>query len=196
MPAKRVNELPGVLTGMADAALKAETATVRRMTQVGTDIVDQHGRKFHIRAGSTGKRWPLEGKGDVQTFGTRDGQPVVRGAIRGVPEGFWVIVTEGSRKHVISTRRQRGAEVRYSSGGAIRRSISVRQQNRMIGNRANTNRLAPIRTPYGPRQWVMHPGHGPIGQPWNLAMLQASQRLPQVAEYETSRRLVQAFTGK
>lgn len=182
---------------MGNAALKAETATVRRMTEVCESIVDTEGAKFRLRSGSNGRRYPLEGRGNVRVFGSRDGVPLVRGAVRGIPEGFWVIVEEGSYQHIITSRRGRGGVQRQTrSGRTASRFLGVGATTRRIQRGQSLGRLQPVRTPYGPRQFVNHPGHGPIGNPWGDAMAESEDRLPKVLEVESARRMVEQFTGR
>lgn len=60
------------------------------------------------------------------------------------PKGFWVIIEKGSKFHRI--------ERRFTGSGRNRRA-----------------RL--LRTPYGPRPYVLHPGHRSIAHPWEQAMM-------------------------
>jgi hypothetical protein len=180
---------------MANAALRAETATVRRMTDVCDSIVDDEGGRFRIR-GRYGQKFPLEGKGNVKTFASKDGVPLVRGAVRGIPEGFWVIVQEGSYRHVITSRKNRQGQGRTTrKGRQVDRFMTFGQVTRSIQKGASLNKLRPVRTPYGPRQYVIHPGHGQIGNPWRKSMDRSADRLPQVLEAETVKRLAEKFRG-
>ncbi len=191
------NALAPTITGMGNAALKAETATVRRMTEVCESIVDTEGAKFRLRSGSNGRRYPLEGRGNVRVFGSRDGVPLVRGAVRGIPEGFWVIVEEGSYQHIITSRKGRdGTTGLTRKNKAKARALGIGATTRRIQRGQSLGRLQPVRTPYGPRQFVNHPGHGPIGNPWGDAMAESEDRLPKVLEVESARRMVEQFTGR
>jgi len=180
---------------MGRASLQAETATVRRMTDVCDSIVDDEGGRFRIR-GRTGQKFPLEGRGNVKTYASREGVPLVRGAVRGIPEGFWAIVQEGSFKHVITSRKNRQGQGRTTrSGRQVDRFMTFGQVTRSIQKGKSLNKLRPVRTPYGPRQYVIHPGHGPIGDPWGKSMERSRVRLPDVLQVESAKRLVERFQG-
>lgn len=196
MPSGRaLTELPAVLTSMGKACVEAELYTVRELTYVAGDIVDRQGRKFRLRSGNNGKKFPLEAKTDVKQYGTREGVLVVRGAVRGVPEGFWSIVMYGSYPHVITGRKDRQGKGRVTrTGREVSRAMTYGQVTRRLMKGQSLAKLQPVRTPYGPRQYVMHPGHGPIGKPWDLAMVEAGIRLPQVLDAAASRSLVRTFT--
>lgn len=190
-----INELPATITGMGEAALRAETATVRRMTDVCGDIVDRHGFPYRIRSGNNGRKYPLESKRDVRRYATQAGVVLVRGAVRGIPEGFWQIVVNGSFPHIIAARKDRQGKGRTTrSGREVSRKLTFGQQTRRLQRGEGLGVLAPIRTPYGPRQYVMHPGHGQIADPWSGAMGESEDRLPQVMEIETTRRFLEQFT--
>jgi hypothetical protein len=180
---------------MGRASLQAETATVRRMTDVCDSIVDDEGGRFRIR-GRTGQKFPLEARGNVKTYASREGVPLVRGAVRGIPEGFWAIVQQGSFRHIITSRKGRGGVQRQlRSGRQAARFLSVGATTKRIQRGQSLGRLQPVRTPYGPRQFVNHPGHGPIGDPWGKSMERSRVRLPDVLQVESAKRLVERFQG-
>lgn len=74
-----------------------------------------------------------------------------RSLVEGTPAGFWAIVNEGSKKHRIE---------------------------RKLKGRGKGRRAQLLRTPYGPRPYVLHPGHRALGHPWASAMSRVS-RIPQ-----------------
>lgn len=167
--------VPEVFREMADESVRVNRRFLEIVTKQMVAAINQEGAKYRLRSGSTGRRFPLEASSDVRAFERQAGGIVVVGKVRGVPPGFWAIVEDGSRPHVISTRRVRGKEVRYTKGGAVRRNMGISTQTRRLMAGKGLGSLVPVRTPYGPRQWVMHPGHGPIGKPWAASMVRSEK---------------------
>ena len=178
MPAvKSVSMLGPTFTAMSDAAAKANVATIRDATKELAVIVNAHGARYRLR-GRGGQRWPLAAKSDVRGFNTAGGDTVVRGSVRGIPEGFWHIVTYGSGPHIITR------------GG--KRSLSAKLRQFEDGELGSG--LKPIRTPYGPRQFVHHPGHGTIGRPWEAAMAQGAPKVAETVAAGQFKAQLKAFT--
>jgi hypothetical protein len=67
--------------------------------------------------------------------------------VYGTPAGFWMIVDKGSKKHRIE---------------------------RKFGGKGKNKYARLLRTPYGPRPYVLHPGHGALGHPWDKAMVKVN----------------------
>jgi hypothetical protein len=67
--------------------------------------------------------------------------------VYGTPTGFWTIVDKGSKRHRIERKFKGSGKKRYAQL---------------------------LRTPYGPRPYVLHPGHGPQGHPWDKAMVKVN----------------------
>lgn len=84
--------------------------------------------------------------------------------IYGVPAGFWTIVEKGSKPHRIERR---------------------------LAGRGSNRRAQLLSTPYGPRPYVLHPGHGTQGHPWEIAMTRVNHIPP--STFEPS--LTKAFKG-
>lgn len=80
-----------------------------------------------------------------------------RALVEGSPQGFWSIINVGSKRHRIE---------RKLKGSGKKRRAQL------------------LRTPYGPRPYVLHPGHSAVGHPWNAAMHRVD-RMPQ-SIYEPS----------
>lgn len=177
MPAARpLSALRPALFDMADAAQKANVEVVRRSTTAVAVLVETSGRRFVLR-GRRGRRVPLVASSDVKAFGEK---PV--GMVRGVPEGFWHIVTYGSAPHLITTGRSK-------AGGRM----SARTTFRRFGDGDSLGALAPVRTPWGPRQYVNHPGHRTIGHPWQQAMEAAPQAVAETQALTQAKALFDAF---
>lgn len=178
MAVKSVSMLGPTFTAMGDAAQKANVATVKDATEALALIVSAHGARFRLR-GRNGQRWPLTAKADTRGFATTAGETVVRGSVKGIPEGFWHIVTYGSGPHLIV----RNAGRKKSTASMLRAFESGE-----LGSGAK-----PLRTPYGPRQFVHHPGHGSIGKPWEAAMVQGAPKVAQIVAAGQFKALVKAF---
>lgn len=164
---------------MGDAAKRANVEAVERSTKKLGVVVEAEGRRFHIK-GRSGKKVPLGSKTDVRGFNGANGL-VVTGAVRGIPEGFWTIVEYGSDAHLIWGK---GRGRNMSRRGALRRLES--------GDPFNTTK--PLNTPWGPRQFVMHKGHGSIGTPWAAAMRVGAPLVANEMQYEQQRALIKTFT--
>lgn len=176
-----LSALHPVITEMATAAQKAQTAVVRHATvELGREV-SRLGRRYTLR-GRGGKQVPLDAATDVKIFGQ---EPV--GRVRGVPGGFWHIVHYGSDPHFISREVTRSGRRQ-----SIRRSVTVGFGKK----KGSLGALAPIRTPYGPRQFAFHPGHGTIGRPWDAAMMVAPRIVGDALQEEQTRQLTAAFLGR
>lgn len=90
-----------------------------------------------------------------------------RAVIEGAPWGFWSIITSGSKAHRI--------------------------ERKAIGD--GKNRRALLRTPYGPRPYVLHPGHGSIGRPWAQAMTRVEAMPDAVFATPVAKILDKAWNG-
>lgn len=168
---------------MADAAQRANVAVVQKGTMKLAAIVEANGSRYHVR-GYNGQRVALSAKQDVRAFNGRSGT-VHRGAVRGIPEGFWEIVEHGSRPHLITSRKGRGGVGRVTrSGRTAARFFTSRQVLRRFAEGDTLGQLQPLRTPYGPRQFVQHPGHGSIGRPWAQSMLEGGKVIGETMETE------------
>lgn len=186
-----LSALHPVITEMATAAQKAQTAVVRHATvELGREV-SRLGRRYTLR-GRGGKQVPLDAATDVKIFGQ---EPV--GRVRGIPEGFWHIVHYGSGKHLITTNRGRNGQGRVTrSGRTVSRIFTLGQIRRRFGEAESLGALAPIRTPYGPRQFAVHLGHGTIGRPWDAAMMVAPRIVGDALQEEQTRQLTAAFLGR
>jgi len=182
---------------MADAGQRINRryvqTTIKQMAEVTTAI----GSKHRIR-GRSGQRVPLEAKADTKGFQTRDNGLVVVGMMRGIPEGFWHIVNKGrGGGYIVHARRGRGGAQRITKSGKARGDYLTRKQ---VQKRFNQDKalgdLAPIRTPFGPRQWVLiRSGHGPLGTPWEQSMVRADQIVSAELTSQANAELARAWKG-
>ena len=181
---------------MADTVAKQNARVVRVVCQDINRVVNDQGGKFKLR-GAKGNRVPLAGKTDVKAFATQSQQTVVRGFVRGIPEGFWQIVEygRGGDYLVFSRTNRAGSTGQTKAGRAKRQFMSKSQAARRVAKGQSLGDLKPVRTPYGPRQFVRPDRHGPIGKPWETSMrLSQPLVLRDVAQVQGVA-LVRKFTG-
>lgn len=167
MAVKPLSALGPSISALGDAAAREAFTATQDATRALKVIVDSHGSRYHIK-GRNGNPVKLTASADVRDFKTGAGRTVFTGKVVGVPAGFWAMVEYGSGAHIIA---RRGA-VKASSKTYFGRALKQFEAG-TLGSKQK-----PIRTPYGPRQYVRHPGHGPIGRPWESAMRQAKQPVP------------------
>lgn len=193
MPAgvKPIDALGPTFTKMGDAAQRGIVSGVEAGTTVLHRYVTINGAPYHIR-GRRGDKVRLTAKKNVRGFKSSQGG-VVRGAVFGIPEGFWAIVEHGSDDHIIVSRQLRKA--RTTRSGKVRTSIGARTVSRRLEQGKSFSDVRPVRTPYGPRQFVHHPGHRPIGSPWERAMQQAAQPVADAINADEAKQLFRAFTN-
>lgn len=193
MPAgvKPIDALGPTFTKMGDAAQRGIVSGVEAGTTVLHRYVTINGAPYHIR-GRRGDKVRLTAKKNVRGFKSSQGG-VVRGAVFGIPEGFWAIVEHGSDDHIIVSRQLRKAQTTRS--GKVRTSIGARTVSRRLEQGKSFSDVRPVRTPYGPRQFVHHPGHRPIGSPWERAMQQAAQPVADAINADEAKQLFRAFTN-
>lgn len=194
MPAVRsISALRPSVLAMADAATQANIEVVRKATVALSTVVEANGRRFKIR-GRDGRKWPLEAANDVRVFGDFN-KPV--GQVRGIPEGFWEIVEHGSSPHLIVSNKGRGGVGRTTrSGRAAAKFMTSSQVLRRFATGDSLGALQPLRTPYGPRQFVHHPGHGSIGRPWAESMAVGPTIVGETLVAEQFKAQFRAFTGQ
>lgn len=193
MPAgvKPIDALGPTFSKMGDAAQRGIVSGVEAGTTVLHRYVTINGAPYHIR-GRRGDKVRLTAKKNVRGFKSSQGG-VVRGAVFGIPEGFWAIVEHGSDDHIIVSRQLRKA--RTTRSGKVRTSIGARTVSRRLEQGKSFSDVRPVRTPYGPRQFVHHPGHRPIGSPWERAMQQAAQPVADAINADEAKQLFRAFTN-
>lgn len=194
MPAVRpLSALRPALLDMATAAQKANVAAVKAATDRVRAEVIRWGHRYTLR-GRGGKQVPLSASSGVRVFGSMD-NPV--GMVRGTPEGFWHIVQYGSGPHLITATKGRGGVGRVTRSGRVAsRFYTPTQTLRRFGGGDSLGALQPIRTPYGPRQFAFHLGHGTIARPWDAAMELAPNLVGETLAYEQTKAMVAAFVGR
>lgn len=199
MTVRPISTASPTFKAMADTVAKQNARVVRVVCQDINRVVNDQGGKFKLR-GAKGNRVPLEGKSDVKAFATQSQQTVVRGFVRGIPEGFWQIVEYGrggdDDNYLVFSRTNRaGSTGQTKAGRAKRQFMSKNQAARRVAKGQSLGDLKPIRTPYGPRQYVRPGPHGPIGKPWETSMrLSQPLVLRDVAQIQGSA-LVREFLG-
>lgn len=191
MPAVRtLSDLNPTFTKMGTAAQKANAAGVRASTEKLARFVDAAGARHHIK-GRNGQRITLSAKVDVRGFNSQANKVVWTGAVRGVPEGFWHIVTYGSGPHLITRRGTRPTR----SGRTVVTTSRGKGAMKKFAEGHTFGELKPmgIPSPIGPRYHVIHPGHGPQGDPWALAMALGKPAVAETVAYEQQKALTRAF---
>jgi len=144
-----ISSLGPTFSKMGNAAAKANVEAVERSTKKLGVVVDAQGSRFHIK-GRGGARVPLSAKTDTRAFNNRANKVVVTGAVRGIPEGFWHIVQEGSGPHLIAPRGTiKGSGKRYFAN-ALKAYENGTTPNRAV-------KLGPNFRPIVP-----HPGHNTV----------------------------------
>jgi hypothetical protein len=165
--------IPQVVGQLARAAGDAEKAVVPVITSDLRDEVEQQGSKFHIK-GRGGRAVQLGAKSDVKGN---------TGRVKGNPPGFWRIVTDGSKPHIISGGTRTGK--RRSQSTVVRRFADV---DVAFGDTAPL-KLGSI----GFRQWAHHPGHSGFGDPWRKALNQTDDIVTKAHQKVTTKLMVDAW---
>jgi hypothetical protein len=158
---------------MARAAGDAEKAVVPVITKDLRDEVADQGAKFHIR-GKSGKSVQLGAKSKVAGN---------TGRVSGNPPGFWRIVTDGSKPHIISGGTRTGK--RRSQSTVVRRFVNA---DVAFGDTAPL-KLGSI----GFRQWAHHLGHSGFGDPWRKALDQTDTIVTKAHDTVTTKLLLNAW---
>lgn len=176
--------------------MRANIKSVTDSTEAVRKQVDSEGRRFHIKA-RNGKRVVLEGVKDVRGFNSyAQGGTKWVGRVRGIPEGFWTIVEYGTWRHIITARGGRVTR----SGRAVMGKYSKGKTLRLFGEGHAFSDLKPVSAGkggnFGPYQWVMHPGHNPLGNPWEVAMRAATHDVDKIHELTANRELVTAWVDE
>jgi hypothetical protein len=195
MPAgtKPLSALGPTFTKMGEASQRAIVDGTKAATAAVERAVDLQGSRFHLR-GRGGNSVRLGGTSDVRGFQTQNGSGVVRGRVRAFPEGMWHIVTYGSGPHIIASNTYKVARYRKLRSGRMKlETLGRKSQERRFFRGDSFGDVKPIRTPYGPRQFVVHPGHRGFGDPWFLAMTQSQQEVESAIRQQQFRDLVNVF---
>jgi hypothetical protein len=125
----------------------AQSTATKAAAEVAATAIRQAGSRFKVR-GRTGKSWALGAK--VQGPFSLGSSSVAY--VLADPVGFWTLVEEGARPHIIRPRRR---------GRGGRNSVKV------------------LAIPgYGFFAQVHHPGTGSIGHPWKTGTLAARRAAP------------------
>lgn len=163
---------------MGEAAQRANVEVVTKSTRKLHGFVQGAGGRYRLR-GRTGTRVPLAAMSNV-----RAGANGPVGAVKGIPEGFWHIVEYGrGGGYLVTSRASRAGGRGYGKATTLRR----------FGEGESFGALKPIRTPYGPRQFVRPGPHGSIGRPWRTAMQVGAPAVADTLEYEQFKAQSAAF---
>lgn len=178
MTVKPLSAMGPTFTRMAGAAQAANVETVSEATGDLWKVTVANGARFTLR-GRGGKQVPLTAAKNVRAFGA---DPV--GMVKGVPEGFWHIVEYGRGGGYLVAGQKR-------SGGRV----GQRGLTKRFDSDSTFGDLAPISTPYGPRQFARPGPHGSIGKPWASSMAAGRPLVARRLQMEETRALVRVFTS-
>lgn len=186
-----LEDMPKVFRQLAQATSNIPPALVPRLANEVRREVARQGGRYKLR-GSNGKPVKLS----ATTQAARTGKAVSRYSrfVVGVPAGFWRIVEEGSSKHLIAGRhRRRGG--RFTAIGASNQFIrDAERGNDSFNHGSPVNYLGGKKGDSdGWAQFVMHPGHGPIGRPWRKAMNRSGGIVTRVHAEYSREQLIKAF---
>lgn len=173
-----LSELPKVMGNMATAAKLMPKDVVPVLARNVGDEVRQQASPFHIK-GRNGR--PVQLTVKIRKAGSQQKPAAIVG---GEPIGFWRIVEGGSQPHLITTLGLRTSR----RGRVSRRSVLTR----FAGGEAIGGK--PLRIPgIGFRQFAMHPGHGPLGQPWRKSMAKADSIVARSLKEHATRDMTKAW---
>jgi hypothetical protein len=164
---------------MGSAASRLDVETVAPMTLAVANAVRTSGARYHIK----GRGGPVRLGAKSNVRGRSDRSKV--GRVSGDPAGFWRIVSDGSKKHLIVGRNKRGGG-RQSVAGARRLFANA---DKTLGN-TNPIKLGGI----GHKQYAVHPGHRGFGNPWGEAMIASSRLIGPVLAKTASDSLRKAWS--
>ena len=193
MMPRPLSALPDVLDKMAAAAVEATDEACRAATEAVYMTVKSSGARYHIKGRGGRGKFPLGASRDVKRFGK--GQGVARGAVFGIPQGFWTIVEDGSKPHIIHGRKvARGKRQGRNAGIAVKRKAAKALSSRFFGGNGGQTGANPISIPgVGWREYAHHPGHRPLGKPWEEAMAFSQRQVPEVVSATATKRFAMAF---
>lgn len=196
MTSRPISTASPTFKAMADTVARQNARVVRVVCDDINNVVNDQGGKFKLR-GSKGNRIALQGKADVKAFATQTQQTVVRGFVRGIPEGFWQIVEygRGGDYLVFSRTNRQGSTGTTKSGRAKRQLLTKTQVSRRLAKGQSLGDLKPVRTPFGPRQYVRPGRHGPIGKPWQTSMRLSEPLVLRDMAQVQGVALIRKFTG-
>jgi len=185
-----ITDMPVVIRHLREATTGIPEATVPMAAEAIKFAVKLQGAPYRLR-GQKGGRFALGATTEKASTG-RAGEK--SRWVKGVPAGFWHIVEEGSNKHLIAGRHRKGSGNRFTAGGALgaftrgaERGDSFNMGNpvNVLGHSKGTNE--------GWAQYVVHPGHGPIGRPWKRAEALAPAIQKEVVDNYARTQLTRAF---
>lgn len=189
--ARPIEDIPFVMANMAKTAKVLPDSMIRPMAEAVRVEVARQGGRYKLR-GASGGRVPL-GAFTEAAKGSRGRSKRSRWVV-GSPAGFWRIVEEGSKKHLITGRHRKNGR-RFTARGAT--SAFLRSAER--GN-DTFNMGTPVNWQGGKKgdragwaQFVMHPGHGPIGRPWRRSAIAAPKIAGNVHNAYARNEMTQAF---
>jgi hypothetical protein len=139
---------------IAGYSAKLERGTpdaVKTAADTAATIIRSNGARFHIK-GRTGRPFKLSAKVD----GPHGYGGAFYAYVKADPAGFWKLIQEGAKPHVIKPRR------RGRRGADTKRALLIPS----LGYFAKVN----------------HPGTGQIGDPWGISMRQVARIVPPAFE--------------
>ena len=188
-----ITDIPIVMRHLREATAEIPEATVPRIAEAVKFAVQLQGAPYKLR-GNAGGRYALGATTEKASTG-RAGEK--SRWVKGIPRGFWRIVEEGSNKHLIAGRHRKGSGNRFTSKGALSSflgdgdgtfrdtAFNMGTPVNYMGHSKGSNE--------GWAQYVVHPGHGPIGRPWKRSEALAPVIQKEITENYAKTQLVRAF---
>ena len=189
--ARPVTDIPFVMANLSRTTAELPDSMIRPLAEAARQEYDRQGSRYRLR-GATGGRVPLGARTEAAK-GSQGRSKRSRWVV-GAPAGFWRIVEEGSKGHLIAGRYRKSGR-RFTARGATNAFL----RNAERGN-DSFNMGSPINVLGGKKgdragwaQYARHPGHGPIGRPWRRATIKAPKIVGEVQEAYARNELVRAF---
>jgi hypothetical protein len=139
----------------AKVIAEANPKATKLAAEACAEIVRKNGARFHIK-GRSGKAFELGAKIEGLRISGNTGQAYV--IVKADPAGFWKLIEKGAKPHMIRPKRARRGRGRGRGKG----------QGRVTAAVFASGYEHPVRE-------VHHPGTGPIGHPWEMAMAETQR---------------------
>ena len=191
--ARPIEDFPKMFVHLRQASEGLPRQLIVPLANAMRDQLLIEGGKYHIR-GHTGEKFPLRAKVGIPQNSRGNSQ--ISRSVAGTPPGFWAIVNRGSRKHLIAGRYRKNGN-RFTAKGAtsaFMKPVSMKTYGNFGRMASPVNVLGRSKgSKDGWAQYVVHPGHGPIGRPWRIALDRGEQIMWRMQEEYASAVFKQAF---
>jgi hypothetical protein len=194
-----IADFPRVFRALVQATEGLPHEAIRPLADALKFELDRQGGRYKLR-GHQGKRFPLTARTQQAIGRDRKGRARYSSSrfVVGVPAGFWRIVEEGSNRHLIAGRYRKGSGRRFTAKGAF--GAFTRGAERgddeafgRMGSPVNVLGHRKGQSREGWAQYVIHPGHGPIGRPWRRAMQRGDDLIAEIQKEYATRAFMAAW---